>query len=170
VAPVDDRRIAEETLIPVALRTRRRLKCDPDKWNNYEIEQIISACGSPAISVENVRVQCVGLRKAGKLGTLGKGKNHGATIRPDPPDWYKQYLESDHWKLFRRIVLEFWDYKCAWCSSEKRVEVHHRTYCRLQKERLQDCICLCKMCHDAATRQQIRAKKNREAERQMSLI
>lgn len=167
--PVDKRRVDKKVLLPIALMARQRLKCDPEKWNDYEIEQLVSACGPEwaSMSVENVRLQCCNFRKQGLLGTLGKTKNHGATIKPEPPEWYKKYLESEWWKDFREAILEFWEYKCCWCYSDKKLDVHHRTYERLGHEEIQDCVVLCRACHVMATRAQVRAKKNKDAQMNM---
>jgi len=163
---VDSKRIPEEILLPVAIRYRHKeLKSDPEKWTDYEIQRIRADCGSEyaAIPIENIRLQCCGLRKAAKLGTLGPTLNHGATARKDPPPEYEVYLMSTHWKQFRLKILKGWDYRCCWCNSPEKLDVHHRTYERLGKERLNDCVVLCHECHKMADRARQRAKTNKAA-------
>jgi 5-methylcytosine-specific restriction endonuclease McrA len=62
---------------------------------------------------------------------------------------YKAYLQSDYWRVFRRIALEQADWECQLCpqSDPKQLEVHHRTYKRLGHEKLKDVIVLCHHCH-----------------------
>jgi len=58
------------------------------------------------------------------------------------------YLESDHWKNFRRRWALF--YKdtayCRVCKNPK-YQLHHVTYDRLGREHLADVIPLCRKCH-----------------------
>lgn len=72
--PIDDRKIDREVLLPVALKHRAILKCDPDKWADDEVQDIIRDCGPQwrTMPVQNVRNQCVTLRKAGLLGKVGE--------------------------------------------------------------------------------------------------
>jgi len=167
MSPIDERRIPEDVLLPQALVTRKKLKCDPDKWNDYEIEQIRSACGAKwaDISVANVRLGCSNLRKKGLLGTIGDTKNHGKTktCYENRPSGYDKYLLSPHWRAFRQKILKGWDYKCCWCNSPDQLEVHHRTYERLGKEKMNDCVCLCDGCHVSAERAKQRGLKTQKA-------
>ena len=99
--PVDNRRIDRKVLEPIAVRYHLvELKTDPERWTDYEVQQIISECGPEwaAVSVENVRLQCCNLRKAGVLGRIGDGKNRGKTKYEKPPAWYQHYLETKWWK------------------------------------------------------------------------
>jgi len=168
---VDGRRIDKNVLKPIAKHYHKvGFKCDPEKWTDYEVQQVRAACGPKwaGIPIENIRLQCCNLRKAGELGTLRESKNHGATKIEKPPTEYDIYLLSAWWKQFRRIVLEWWSYRCCWCNSDLKVEVHHRTYERLGQEKIQDCVCLCRECHKAATRMlQRRARNDNENETTM---
>jgi hypothetical protein len=60
---------------------------------------------------------------------------------------YQQYLQTDHWKEVRRMALEWAGYKCQVCNSPHELDVHHRTYERKGRERLQDLTVLCRSCH-----------------------
>ena len=69
---------------------------------------------------------------------------------PEVDAWlmsYKRYLKSPEWQDIRRRVLDFWDYKCATCSAEHNLHIHHRTYVRVGMENLNDLIVLCERCH-----------------------
>jgi len=63
---------------------------------------------------------------------------------------YQEYLESTHWKVFRRIVLAFWDQHCSVCGSlqtSAALHIHHNSYDRIGEERLSDVVVLCPACH-----------------------
>lgn len=60
---------------------------------------------------------------------------------------YKEYLTGAHWRNFRGRVLVLADCTCARCGGEAR-EVHHKTYERIGKERLDDVEPLCRGCHE----------------------
>ena len=63
---------------------------------------------------------------------------------------YQQYLQSDHWQDVRK---RYWKSKLhdgsCWACGEKNkpLQLHHKTYKRIGKERLNDLILLCGMCH-----------------------
>lgn len=59
---------------------------------------------------------------------------------------YKAYLKSDWWLIKRQEILHFWNSECALCCKPAE-EVHHRHYRSLQREKITDCIALCKECH-----------------------
>lgn len=168
--PIDDQfKIPKDVMLPHVLEARVRLRCDPEKWNDYDISCIRAKCGADFayVPLENVRRQCCNYRKQGLLGTLG-GKNHGASKISSTPEWYAEYLRHPCWLAFREKVLEHWDYRCAVCYCDGRLEVHHRTYDRLDHlrpgsgERMTDCVPLCRDCHAAAKRRQDRAKKHQQ--------
>lgn len=63
---------------------------------------------------------------------------------------YNEYLKTQHWELVQSAVLKRDLNRCADCGSykeEKSIEVHHITYIRRGKERLEDLMTLCKDCH-----------------------
>lgn len=108
------------------------------------------------VALDLLRCNIERVRKRGRIGAVNNGHSakRGArrAIRMSPaPDWYNdEYLQSDHWKAFRPTVLEFWGWRCSVCYSNIRelLEVHHRTYERRGRERLTDCIVLCRQCHE----------------------
>lgn len=60
---------------------------------------------------------------------------------------YREYLRSPEWRAIRAEKLRQAGNQCALCPNTKRLEVHHRTYDRLGKERPDDLIVLCDRCH-----------------------
>lgn len=61
---------------------------------------------------------------------------------------YNEYLQSDHWKRIKGYVLTFWRRRCCLCYATDNLDVHHRNYKRLGKELLNDCVVLCRECHE----------------------
>jgi 5-methylcytosine-specific restriction endonuclease McrA len=62
---------------------------------------------------------------------------------------YQEYLHTDHWGSIRRNALEAADRRCQLCNATDQIlDVHHRTYERLGKEKLSDLIVLCRSCHE----------------------
>lgn len=62
---------------------------------------------------------------------------------------YSEYLEGKHWKAFRsKWYRKFGSFKCSVCGDTEEVHLHHWTYVRLGKERLQDVYPLCRIDHD----------------------
>ena len=62
---------------------------------------------------------------------------------------YAEYLDTEHWKTTRK---RFWESKlhngaCYSCGSKEKLQVHHKTYRRIGKERLTDLCLLCDECH-----------------------
>jgi hypothetical protein len=62
---------------------------------------------------------------------------------------YREYLLSPHWQDVRR---RFWGSKlhnrcCYACGVKRDLQVHHKTYKRIGKERLNDLVMLCGVCH-----------------------
>lgn len=60
---------------------------------------------------------------------------------------YRDYLTTDHWQATRAHAVDASDGRCALDSRHKAENVHHRTYERRGRERLDDLIVLCKSCH-----------------------
>lgn len=64
---------------------------------------------------------------------------------------YRKYLKSKKWAIRRFKIFKRDDFECRICGSKKIIQVHHRTYERLKKERDEDLITVCKTCHDKIT-------------------
>ena len=60
---------------------------------------------------------------------------------------YKAYLRSKHWLDLRKCALRRAHNQCEACTSTERLNVHHKTYRRLEHEKLKDLRVLCKWCH-----------------------
>jgi hypothetical protein len=61
---------------------------------------------------------------------------------------YDEYLESDHWRAIRRLVLERDGNHCMVCGrSDVKLHVHHNSYERFGNENLSDLVSLCAYCH-----------------------
>lgn len=61
---------------------------------------------------------------------------------------YEKYLKTPEWKQKRDAALERDGYRCRACDSDKKLEVHHRTYVRRGNEDLNDLTTLCESCHE----------------------
>ncbi len=63
--------------------------------------------------------------------------------------WYDGYLHSDEWRAKRRRVLRRAGGICERCGRAKAAHVHHLTYARVGRERIEDLVGLCWPCHQA---------------------
>ena len=61
---------------------------------------------------------------------------------------YPKYLTTVHWYAFRQMALKAADYQCQNCGARYGLEVHHLTYERLGREKLEDVVVLCDACHN----------------------
>jgi hypothetical protein len=59
---------------------------------------------------------------------------------------YKTYLQTNHWKQFRRKTVTN---KCWNCGMGGKMNLHHTTYDNLYHETFMDVITLCEGCHHA---------------------
>lgn len=75
---------------------------------------------------------------------------------PKSPDWYVEYLDSEHWQTLRQQKLLAVDNRCEKCGAYPKrlpggslggLDVHHLTYERLWNEPLDDLEVLCVRCH-----------------------
>ena len=57
------------------------------------------------------------------------------------------YLRSRHWKETARAKRKQVGWRCQRCGERKRLDVHHKTYIRLGREKLNDLEALCRECH-----------------------
>lgn len=176
-------KIPNDVLIPKALKMRAILRSDPDGWVTYDFEAVRSWCGVEYghVPTDDVRRQLQNLRKSGDLGTIEDLEKVAKGEVPYEPHndcddserfsvEYRMYLESDQWKDFAGRVREWWDYRCAICNSESGLEVHHRTYERLGREQMNDCILLCAKCHVVADRRRQRQMKCIKAAKAAALV
>jgi len=60
---------------------------------------------------------------------------------------YQAYLFTEEWKEFRKGVLRRDKWACKICGTKVGLQVHHKTYRRIKRERPGDCHTLCEACH-----------------------
>lgn len=60
---------------------------------------------------------------------------------------YRDYLQTDHWKEIRMVMLKRARFSCQLCSAKGELHVHHRTYENRGNEQYSDLIVLCADCH-----------------------
>ena len=64
---------------------------------------------------------------------------------------YRKYINSAAWFIKRDQVLLRANNRCEHCGEENtKLQVHHRHYRTLGKEKLNDLVCLCLNCHAVA--------------------
>lgn len=84
----------------------------------------------------------------------------------DTKDWQRRYAEhikSAQWRNTRKDILRMRGSACERCGragSARDLDVHHKTYERLGRERASDLEVLCRPCHREADR--IRADAARQ--------
>ena len=61
-----------------------------------------------------------------------------------------KFFSSKMWKTYPK-GLKAGKFVCYCCGSDDRLDLHHRTYKRLGRERINvDLICVCRNCHNGA--------------------
>jgi len=65
---------------------------------------------------------------------------------------YEDYLKSDKWKEVKKFVGQFEEFqKCAVCSFNKNLNIHHKSYVKIFEPRLKIqkvyLVSLCQDCH-----------------------
>lgn len=62
--------------------------------------------------------------------------------------WYSAYIASPAWRQKRLDLFAKVGRKCSRCGDDKnKIQVHHKTYQRVGRERLSDLEPLCELCH-----------------------
>ncbi len=66
---------------------------------------------------------------------------------------YAAYLQTPHWRAFRYTALQSYGYTCQLCRREYRhaqqfINVHHKNYDHLYREKFRDVLVLCVRCHE----------------------
>jgi hypothetical protein len=64
---------------------------------------------------------------------------------------YYKHLQSNEWRKKAQERLKKDNHQCQTCLDKEQLEVHHKTYKNLGKEKQEDLITLCKQCHEAIT-------------------
>ena len=60
---------------------------------------------------------------------------------------YREYLETDHWRLKAEGAKDRASNRCQLCNSNNNLQAHHRTYERRGCESHNDLTVLCDECH-----------------------
>ena len=62
---------------------------------------------------------------------------------------YSAYLGSEHWLTTRKLALAAAKHRCEKCGSDRKLEVHHRSYAAigLEHQNLATLQVLCSNCH-----------------------
>lgn len=62
---------------------------------------------------------------------------------------YDKYLQSESWKKTKERYRNSKRKQHCWCCNDKSkpVDLHHKNYKRLGRERLSDLVALCRECH-----------------------
>lgn len=61
-------------------------------------------------------------------------------------EYHARFKRAD-WQMFRRRKLNDQPF-CIICRAEDHLDVHHNTYVRFGRERLEDLVVLCRACHE----------------------
>lgn len=161
-------KIPDAILAPIASRFQKEQKKTCDNFIQYAFEQIRQECGPlyAGVPLDDIRHQCVNLRKKGVLGSSqGKEASKPSDSVSDVPESILAYYETPHWIEFSRTVRKHWDNHCALCNVKAQLDVHHRTYERLYSELMTDCVPLCRKCHRVADVRRKREALNEKAEK-----
>ena len=57
---------------------------------------------------------------------------------------YEDYLASDRWRTTARLYKKL---RCYCCGLERSLQVHHRSYQNLGREKADDLVTVCRSCH-----------------------
>ena len=71
-------------------------------------------------------------------------------------DEYREYLSSSDWRKKRDAKLNLSGERCERCGISKwsvKLEVHHKNYDHLKKEKMDDLEVLCPACHNGADKE-----------------
>ena len=69
-------------------------------------------------------------------------------------DWWKgynAYLETDHWRRIREVVI-LRDHNCQICFHSRATQAHHigyESYRKIGKSFAVECVGICSSCHDS---------------------
>ena len=99
-------------------------RADPSKRHECHVEEVVQS-------------------KRAKRRT--RKKNRPRTLRPDE---YHAYISSPAWKQKRKQALSHHGSKCQVCGATEKLQVHHKHYRRLGRERMADLSILCGGCHE----------------------
>ena len=150
--------VPSNLMIPIGAEWTHQLKKCADSWSDSEVGIMRSQLPTQyhAVPLDQLRKMWINIPKKGTEGyrVAGKGPSKGSRTnkpRKNPPEWYVEYLKSDHFCELRERILARWDHRCSVCYEHQvdtTMDIHHRTYDRLHQEKTTDVILLCRRCHD----------------------
>lgn len=97
-------------------------------------------------ATEAARVARKAAKKAAKKKKRGRKKPKPKL--PAQPFDYIAYLKSAHWRAKRKETLKYHGPKCDKCGTDENLQVHHKTYARLGREKMKDLQILCQTHHN----------------------
>lgn len=139
---------------------RRELKSKPNRWTpkkdgeRYRTMSMAYALGhhapkqQPEAKAEQPRSPVrerkrkLGVRKARKAPLEWLPKAEFSEL-------HSAHLKSAKWKKIKAKLFRLRGRKCERCGSVERIEVHHKHYNNLGRERMRDLEILCRPCHAA---------------------
>lgn len=140
-------------LVPVVNAMMREAKSGSDKFFERHIELVRERCGPryAGIPLDDIRHQIVAARKR-NLTESRTSKGHGPPARKPLSEEYQQYMKSDRWRRFADALKRTYGNRCVVCYADGPLDIHHRTYERFGRERIEDhdCLPLCRKCHKMA--------------------
>ncbi len=78
---------------------------------------------------------------------------------------YKEYLQSDHWKATKKRYYASRKKECWVCGSTVGIDLHHKTYANLGRERIHDLVPLCRNHHEQFHRENGLGDKGKKTKR-----
>lgn len=81
---------------------------------------------------------------------------------------YEAYLRSAKWRNISAAMKKLADFTCQGCKTKLRsaeLDVHHRNYDRLGRERQSDLEVLCRKCHQTADARRVEHVTLRQEQR-----
>lgn len=79
---------------------------------------------------------------------IGLAHKAAALANPGRTAEYEIYLKSPQWFAKRDQALKHHGAVCDKCGKKSDLQVHHKTYARLGKEKMEDLQILCRPCHN----------------------
>jgi 5-methylcytosine-specific restriction endonuclease McrA len=110
-----------------------------------------------------------GASKRGKLYCRGCALKLGGNKTRPAEEWlttppkkkrpnYDEYMRSEAWSRKRTQAIEHAKGRCQTCGETQGLEVHHLTYTRLGREKMEDLQVLCGGCHSLEHENKYRAR------------
>ena len=95
---------------------------------------------------ENPLLKDIGALLPNRKRKHKKRKRHHPPVPFRTPK-YATYINGNAWRKKREAAFQFYGRKCNRCSATTDLQVHHRNYKRVGRERMADLEILCGGCH-----------------------